>query len=58
MDHIERFYSTIERKTVDRPCSWLGIPDPAACDNLFKYFSVRSINELIIKLDEPLLIPK
>jgi len=30
MNHIERFYATIERNPVDRPASWLGIPDKKA----------------------------
>jgi hypothetical protein len=30
MNSIERFYATIERRPVDRPASWLGIPDKHA----------------------------
>lgn len=52
MNHIERFYATVERKAVDRPCIWLGLPDPAAHQNLFEYFGVNSIDELIVKLDD------
>ncbi|MCK5343603.1 MAG: methyltransferase, partial [Candidatus Heimdallarchaeota archaeon] len=52
MEHIERFYATIERKTVDRPCSWLGLPDSAAYSSLFRHFGVKEIDELIIKLDD------
>ncbi len=26
MNRKERFYATIERKPVDRPASWLGLP--------------------------------
>ena len=55
MDHVERFFATIERKQVDRPCSWLGIPDPKAYPNLFGYFGVKSIHELIVKLDDDIV---
>ena len=55
MNHIERFYATIERKPVDRPCVWLGLPTPAAHQNLFGYFKVNSINELILKLDDDIV---
>lgn len=46
MDRIERFYATIERKAVDRPASWLGLPTPEACARLFEYFKVSNINEI------------
>ena len=52
MTHRERFYATIERRPVDTPCTWLGLPDPAAHDTLFAYFQVRSMAELIVKLDD------
>jgi uroporphyrinogen decarboxylase len=52
MEHIERFYATVERKTVDRPCSWLGLPAPAAQSDLLKHFSLSSVDELILKLDD------
>lgn len=55
MDHIERFNATIERKPVDRPCSWLGIPDTAAYRNLFDYFGVNDVHELIICLDDDIV---
>jgi uroporphyrinogen decarboxylase len=55
MDHIERFYATIERRKVDRPCSWLGIPDTRAYPNLFSYFQVNSIHELIVQLDDDIV---
>ena len=55
MDHKERFYATIERRPVDRPCTWLGIPDPASLPNLFKYFDVQNINELVTKLDDDIV---
>lgn len=52
MDHIDRFFATVERKPVDRPASWLGIPDPKSYDGLFKYFRVSSMVELKQKLDD------
>ncbi|MHA2268548.1 MAG: uroporphyrinogen decarboxylase family protein [Promethearchaeota archaeon] len=51
MNHKERFLATIERKAVDKPASWLGMPVPAAHDKLFKYFKVRSLRELKLKID-------
>lgn len=52
MNHIERFYLTIERKPVDRPASWLGLPVKKSYEGLFKYFNVSSIDELKIKIDD------
>ena len=52
MEHIERFYATIERQTVDRPCSWLGLPDSAAYSSLLRHFGVKGMDELIIKIDD------
>ncbi|MBN1507080.1 MAG: hypothetical protein JW955_09555 [Sedimentisphaerales bacterium] len=55
MDHVERFYATIERQAVDRPCTWLGIPDPAAHEGLFEYFGAKDIHGLIEKLDDDIV---
>jgi uroporphyrinogen decarboxylase len=55
MDHIERFYATIQREPVDRPCTWLGIPDPAAYESLFRYFAAKDISGLIEKLDDDIV---
>lgn len=52
MQHRERFLATIERKPVDRPASWLGLPDPGAHTGLFRYFGVSSMRELICRLDD------
>ncbi len=52
MTSKERFLRTIAREPVDRPCTWLGIPDPRAHAGLFQYFGVGSVNELIGKLDD------
>jgi uroporphyrinogen decarboxylase len=55
VDHIERFYATIQRQAVDRPCTWLGIPDPAAHQGLFRHFGVNDIHGLIEKLDDDIV---
>ncbi len=55
MNHVERFYATIERRVVDRPCAWLGLVDPTKCQGLFEHFGVGSVNELIVKLDDDII---
>lgn len=55
MDHIERFHATIERNQVDRPCTWLGLPDPLAHEKLFRYFNVSNLHEMIIALDDDII---
>ncbi len=52
MNHLERFFATVERRPVDRPASWLGIPDKSAIPELLKYFQVNNIQELKAKLDD------
>lgn len=52
MNHIERFYKTVQRQPVDRPASWLGLPDKKAYEGLFKYFKVNSLDELREKIDD------
>lgn len=52
MQHIERFYATIERKEVDRPACWLGLPDPKAMEPLFRHFGVDNLLELKQKIDD------
>jgi len=44
--HKERFHRTAERKPVDRPACWLGLPDTEALPGLFKYFGVSDIDGL------------
>lgn len=46
MNHIERFYATVERRPIDRPASWLGIPDPKAIPALYSHFGVKNMDEL------------
>ena len=52
MNHKERFYATIERRPVDRPASWLGMPVSNALPGLFEYFKVKNMVELKQKLDD------
>ncbi len=46
MTHLERFYATIERKPVDYPASWLGLPVPDAHQSLLEYFKISDIEEM------------
>lgn len=55
MSHVERFFATVNRQPVDRPCIWLGIPDAGAHQQLFDYFHVSSISELIEILDDDIV---
>ena len=52
MTHKERFLSTISRQPVDRPASWLGLPDLAALPGLFKHFKVNTLDELKKSIDD------
>ena len=52
MNHIERFYATVERKPVDRPASWLGLPVKCALPKLFECFGVSSEDELKRAVDD------
>lgn len=52
MNHMERFYATIERKDVDRPASWLGLPVPSAEKGLLRHFGVSSMDELKKLIDD------
>ena len=60
MTHKERFLATIERKPVDKPASWLGLPVKEALKPLFEFFNVSSLDELRKKVDDdiyPVEIP-
>jgi uroporphyrinogen decarboxylase len=50
--HLERFYKTIERRQVDRPASWLGLPTPGAAQNLIQYFQVKTLDDVRQILDD------
>lgn len=52
MDRIERFFATINRQPVDRPASWLGLPDKKALPGLFKHFEVSNIKKLKLKIED------
>jgi uroporphyrinogen decarboxylase len=52
MHSIERFYATLERKTVDRPASWLGLPAPQAESKLNSHFGTQSMDELKNKIED------
>jgi uroporphyrinogen decarboxylase len=52
MTSKERFLKIIDREAVDRPCTWLGMPDPRAFPGLFKHFGVGSMPELMGVLDD------
>ncbi|MCD8185773.1 MAG: uroporphyrinogen decarboxylase family protein [Rikenellaceae bacterium] len=52
MNRIERFYATVERRPVDRPASWLGIPDGAALPKLYRYFGVSDTKALKAKIND------
>ncbi|SHH86103.1 uroporphyrinogen decarboxylase family protein [Clostridium grantii] len=52
MNSVERFYATIERKAVDRPASWLGLPDKKALKGLFEYFEVATLDDMKNKIDD------
>lgn len=40
MTRKDRFIATVERRPVDRPATWLGIPAPAALPALFEAYGV------------------
>lgn len=52
MNHIERFFATVERRPVDKPASWLGIPDHAALPKLYEYFGVSDMKSLKAKIGD------
>lgn len=54
MNHLDRFHATLERRPVDRPCTWLGMPVVAARAGLFAYFGVSSARELTEVLEDDL----
>ena len=43
MNSLERFHATLDRKPVDRPASWLGIPTNEAIDALYAHFGVSKM---------------
>lgn len=54
MNSRERFLATVERKAVDRPAVWLGLPTDEAQENLFHYFKVDTVEALKRRLGDDL----
>jgi uroporphyrinogen decarboxylase len=54
MNSIKRFYATIERRPVDRPAAWLGIPSPQALPGLFAEYGVANLHELKLAVGDDL----
>lgn len=52
MTHRERFLATVERKPVDRPAGWLGMPVQAAVPGLLRHFGVAAVDALKRKLGD------
>ena len=46
MNSVERVIATIERRPVDRPAAWLGMPDKDAIPGLCAEFGVKDFHEL------------
>ena len=52
MTHLERFYATVERREVDYPASWLGLPLPETMPNLLNFFQVKNEIDLKARLND------
>jgi len=52
MTHRERFLATVERRLVERPACWLGMPTTEALPALFAYFGVSGMEELKRRLND------
>ena len=46
MNSVERFLATVERRPVDRPAVWLGMPSAGACERLFAEYGVSNLHAL------------
>lgn len=46
MNAFERFEATLARQPVDRPASWLGMPESRALPGLYRHFGARDMTEL------------
>jgi len=46
LNSLERFYATIEYKSVDRPAIWLGMPDIKTQKGLFEHYGVKDLHSL------------
>jgi uroporphyrinogen decarboxylase len=49
MTNIERFLATIERRPVDRPAFWLGLPVAKAIPALLRHFHAADLRDLYLK---------
>lgn len=54
MTHLERFLATVERRPVDRPACWLGMPTHEALSGLLRHFGARDLADLKRMLDDDL----
>ncbi|MDR1318955.1 MAG: hypothetical protein LBJ90_04960 [Treponema sp.] len=54
MNSLERFCATIERRSVDRPASWLGIPSPQALPGLFAEYGAANLHDLKLAVGDDL----
>ena len=52
MNHRERFIATVDRKPVDRPACWLGMPMSTAMSGLYKHFKVDNPVDLKVAVDD------
>ncbi len=52
MNQRERFLATIERKSVDHPACWLGMPAAASLQGIYEYFKVRNLRALKEKIED------
>jgi uroporphyrinogen decarboxylase len=48
----QRFHATLDRKPVDRPATWLGLPVPEAVPALCRHFAASDLDDLRRKLDD------
>ncbi len=54
MNHKDRFLATIERKNVDRPACWFGIPFQSALPLLYVHYHANSPRDLKLKIGDDL----
>lgn len=52
MNSLERFYATVERKPVDRPAAWLGMPDVQSLEGLFSQYGVTDLHSLKLAIGD------
>jgi uroporphyrinogen decarboxylase len=52
MTKRERFLRTVERRDVDRPATWLGMPTDAALPQLLRHFRAKDLGELKLRIGD------